>query len=83
MSPVKVEQRWGHEPFHPEKFKNSAPGARAKMAFDLLQPQQQKKYLGKSPSEIRKELGDWDGYYFTDTFPAYFIEEARTRDKDS
>lgn len=81
MKPALVEKHWGHDPFLPEKFKNGTPQIRAKMAFDLLK--QQKRYVGKSATEIRNELGDWDGYYFTDIFPAYLIEIAPTHDKDS
>jgi hypothetical protein len=81
MKPDLVEKHWGHDSFQPEKFKNATPQTRAKMAFDLMR--QQKRYVGKSPTEIRNELGDWDGYYFTGIFPAYLIEIAPTHDQDS
>ena len=51
------------------------------MACDLLK--NQKQYIGKSISEIREIFGPYSGYYFSDMFPTYFIEIARTRQEDS
>ena len=49
------------------------------MAYSLIKSE---KYLGKSVSEIRQELGDPDGYYFSDTYPAYIITDAVNKGVD-
>lgn len=36
-----------------------------------------KELFGKGAAEIRALLGDWDGYYWSDAFPAYIIKDGR------
>lgn len=74
QSYTQVQNRWGSEPFDIVKFKEGGYKIRAKMAAALMKS---KEFLGKDPTEIRAQLGDWDGYYFTDTYPAYIIQSRR------
>lgn len=79
LSIKKVEKKWGNADFQPEKFKIATPIERAKMTYSLIQS---KKYIGNSVSTIRKELGDPDGYYFSDVYPAYIITESGKKGDD-
>lgn len=82
LADSKVCERWGDTPFDAKKFKDSeSEQIRAKMACSLLK--NQKTFIGKDRSDIRKELGDFDGFYFSDMFPAYMIHSATTRTEDS
>jgi hypothetical protein len=80
MSVSKVEKKWGSSPFDADKFRTGSMDVKAKMAASLIKG---KKYIGKSVLDIRSELGDPDGYYFSDVYPAYIIEEGQTRDQDT
>ncbi len=75
-----VGQKWGKGPFDLDKFKNAAEGDRAKMAYSLLK--EKKKFVGKDAVAIRQEFGDWDGFYFRDSFPAYLIQ-SRTKESET
>lgn len=75
-----VEKQWGHEPFDAAKFKSGDYKARAKMAASMMTS---KVLIGKSIDDIEKLLGTWDGYYFTDMFPAYIIQDGRIEKGDS
>ena len=77
----KVCDKWGKMAFDGEKFKSASESDRAKMACDLIK--NQKKFLNKDRAEIRKLLGDYDGFYFSDMFPSYMIETAKADGQDS
>ena len=81
MSAQQGAKKWGTHPFEKEKFKTGDDHSRATMASSLLQ--NQKNFVGKRPSEIREELGNPDGFYFSDMFPAYFIERGQKEGEDS
>jgi hypothetical protein len=72
----KVTQTWGAELFDSKKFRDGDIAVRAKMASALLRSNP---FKGKTPEEVRSELGNWDGYYFSDMFPAYIIQDGRTQ----
>jgi hypothetical protein len=72
----KVAQTWGSEAFDAKKFKEGDIAVRAKMASVMLRSNPLK---GKTSEEVRSELGSWDGYYFSDMFPAYIIQDGRTQ----
>ncbi len=72
MSKAKVGQRWGRVDFSKDKFKSGDYKVRASMAFSMLN--QEKSFTGKTIPTIREELGDPDGFYFTDMYPAYLID---------
>nr|AIA17298.1 hypothetical protein [uncultured bacterium] len=71
MSQAEVAKRWGESPFVAEKFKAGDMKTKASMASSILK--NKKQFLGKDTIELRKELGDPDGFYFRDSFPAYLI----------
>ncbi len=79
MSLKKVCKTWGSAPLDIAKFKQAGENEaiRAKMACSLLK--NQKKYIGKDTSEMRKLFGDYSGYYFSDMIPTYFIEIAKKK----
>ena len=42
----------------------------------------QKKYIGLDSLEIRKRLGDYSGYFFSESFPAYIINDPTEKDRN-
>ena len=40
-------------------------------------------FIGKSAEEVRKELGEFTGNFFSDSIPAYLIEEGWKKGKDT
>lgn len=81
MKIKEVCKKWGQTPFNENEFRKGNEAVRARMACSLLH--NQKKYLGKDRSEIRRKLGDHDGFYFSDMFPAYMIQSAKSKEEDS
>src|SRR5689334_12204947 len=67
MAQKKVCETWGNQPYDKEKFKSGTQEVRSSMACWIIS--NQKKFIGKDRSEIRAELGDHTGFYFTDMFP--------------
>jgi len=80
MSLEKAEKRWGSKAFDVKAFKKGDQKTRASMAVSLIKS---KRYIGKPISFVRKELGNWDGYFETDGIPAYFIESSDTGSKET
>ena len=82
MSLKKVCRRWGDRPFDEAKFKAAAEDRtiRAKMTCSLLK--NQKQYIGLDSLEIRKRLGDYSGYFFSESFPVYIINKATEKDRN-
>ncbi len=81
LSQSKVEARWGTAEFDSEAFKKAEISDRAKMAANLLR--NQKSFVGKKRSEIRKELGSFDGFYFSDMFPTYIIQRGKNHQEET
>jgi hypothetical protein len=81
MSTQEVAKKWGKTSFEADKFKNGDESIKAAMAFSLIQ--NRKIFVGTDRSEIRKKLGDFDGFYFSDMFPAYMIHTGESREQDS
>jgi hypothetical protein len=81
LSTSKVCKKWGEAAFNENQFLNGDEKVRAKMACSILK--NQKQFIGQSRLEIRKKLGDFDGFYFSDMFPAYIIESGKTREQDT
>lgn len=77
MSVTDAQKRWGLENFDADKFKNGSRPTRAKMAVSIVK--NKKTWIGKSFPAIKKELGEHDGFYFTDWIPAYFITDAEKK----
>lgn len=80
MAAEAAEKKWGVQPFDEKKFKKGDQKTRASMAVSLLRS---KKYVGKPFSIVRRDLGDWDGYFETDSIPAYLIESPSTGGKEA
>ena len=76
-----VKAKWGTTPFNEEAFRAGTEKQRASMAASLIQ--QKKKYIGKDPADIRKQLGDFDGHYFSEAFPTYLIFSSQKQSEDS
>ncbi len=80
MPMEKAEKRYGNASFDPAKFKKADQRTRASMAISLIKS---KKYIGKPLTSIREELGNWDGYFESDSIPAYLIESSDTGSKET
>lgn len=80
MSVSRAEKLWGREDFVPAVFRAGESKTRAKMIGSLIAS---KWFVGKSVEAIRKELGDWDGYYFSDMFPAYIVQDGRVHNGET
>lgn len=71
-----VANRWGTETLNIDKFRDGDEKVRAKMAYSLLQ--KQKEFYGVFVTDIRNRFGAPDGFYFSDTFPAYMIQRSES-----
>jgi hypothetical protein len=80
MSLEEVKKKWKAEPFDSNKFKNGSPAVRASMASEIIE---RKLYVGHSRKKVREELGDPDGYFFSDTIYAFQIQEYSESKKES
>ncbi len=83
MSLKKVCKTWGSLPLDIAQFKQAEEdeATRAKMTCSLLK--NQKNYIGKDTTEIRKLFGDYTGHYFIDMSPAYIIGGVNEKDKNT
>ena len=72
LSSEKVKLRWGTIADY-KAFKSSDDAAQAKMAYSIMTD---KSLIGKSIKEV---FGKPDGFYFLDRFPAYIIQEGKTK----
>lgn len=77
MSVAQVEKRWGTALFDPQKFKTSDISQKAAMAADLIK---KNPFKNSTPAQVRERLGDWDGFYRFDSFPAYIIHDGLDTD---
>lgn len=80
LSKAQVTERWGDTAFDAEKFKNGNEAIRSKMAASLLR--NPAAFTGLDALDIRKTLGNFDGFYFRDNFPTYIIH-TETDNSDS
>lgn len=74
-----VMKKWGKSDFDLEKFKANKPGDRAAMAYSMMT---NKKFLGRSPLDIKKDLGQASGYYFSDSYLTYLIPESPANENE-
>lgn len=51
------------------------------MAYQILM--NKKKYLGMPVEDVRTTFGKPNGFYFIDTYPAYFIQEGKTHKEET
>ena len=86
MNIKKVCKKWGKAPLDVLKFKSAEnskneEAIRAKMTCSLIK--NQKQYIGKNTLEIRKLFGSYTGHYFSEMYPAYIIETAKTKKQNT
>lgn len=80
MSAIEVKKKWGNQTIDYKKFKSSSYEEKSKMAYSIMTD---KSLVGKSYEEIREIFGENDGHYFTDTIPAYIIQEGKNHSEDT
>lgn len=71
-----AQKKFGTKPFNAELFKRGDTKLRGEMAADLVL---KKAFVGRPLKDVRKELGDPDGYFENKGVPAYLIS---TKEKD-
>lgn len=77
-----IESVWPTQTnFKYDKFKSATTAERATMISSLIK--QKNLWSGKSIDEIRKDLGDWNGFYFQDHIPAYRIGSREKQNGNS
>jgi hypothetical protein len=75
-----AEKKWGALTLNTEQFKAGGLSKRAPMAVDIVK---RSLYVGKSRKDVRRELGDPDSYFFSDTIYAYKIMPFPGENKES
>ena len=65
-----AEKKWGTLTLNAQQFKTGDLLKRAPMAVDIVK---RSLYVSKSRKDVRRELGDPDSYFFSDTIYAYKI----------
>ena len=86
MNIKKVCKKWGKAPLNVSKFKavegnEDEEAIRAKMTCSLLK--NQKQYIGKDTLNIKKLFGNYTGHYFSEMYPTYIIETAKTKEQNT
>ena len=72
MSAQQAQKKWGSAIFDPIAFKAESYKNKPTMAVGLIK---KPIYVGKDMLEVKKELGDPTGYFFSDTIYAYLITD--------
>jgi hypothetical protein len=80
MSASEVKTKWGNTKLDVKKFKDSTYEEKSKMSYSVMTD---KSLIGKTYEEIREIFGPNDGHYFTDTIPAYIIQEGKTHSEET
>lgn len=80
MDFAKAEKKWGVKTLDQNSFRTGNPIKRAPMAVDIVKRQL---YVGKDKLQVRKELGDPDSYFFSDTIYAYKIMDLPGVNKEN
>jgi len=81
MSAAEVKMKWGDQQFNEASFQKGDATLKAKMAYSLIK--NPKAFLGKSGVDIQKALGQHDGFYYKDVFPAYLIQIGKNKNEES
>lgn len=81
LSSKEVKTRWGDHPLVFSEFSKGNDAVRAKMAYQILM--RKNEFKGMFVTEVREKFGSPTGYYFSDTFPAYLIQRAETRQEEA
>lgn len=72
MSIISIKKKWGNDTFYVDTFKKGNYQIRASMVANLLQRKNEFKQL--TVIDIKKQFGPPDGYFISETIPAYIIE---------
>ena len=64
------------EKFDIKKFQTGDYKTRAKMAVDLISS---KSYVGKPFDDVKRDLGNHDGYFENDAIPAYILTDKTSK----
>ncbi|MCB0349641.1 MAG: hypothetical protein KDD38_00565 [Bdellovibrionales bacterium] len=80
ISAKNAELKWGIKDLDKNLFKSGDLSQRAAMAVDIVK---RSLYVGKSRKNVRRELGDPDSYFFSDTIYAYKIMPFPGRGKEN
>ncbi len=80
MNTSDAEKKWGVLTLNAEQFKAGDMSKRASMAVDIVK---RSLYVGKGRKDVRRELGDPDSYFFSDTIYAYKIMPFPGENKES
>ena len=80
LNETEVKSRFGSAEFSAKEFKRGDESVRARMAYALMKD---KTLIGKSTEQIWELLGESDGHYFSEAYPAYLIHRARDEKDDS
>ncbi len=70
MKSSQAEKKWGTKSLDKTLFRTGDHAKRESMAVDIVK---KNLYVGKPMKLVRKELGDPDSYFFSDTIYAYKI----------
>jgi len=81
LSAKEAISHWGHEEFSNAKFRDADVNGRAKMAAALIE--NKKAWIGRPLDDVHKQLGPHDGFYFTDTIPAYLVQTAKSEKEET
>lgn len=80
MNLTDAKQRWGAKPFSTKAFKDGETQQRAEMAVNLIESKQ---FIGRTPDQVKDELGPFTGRFWSYTVPAYTIEEGWKKNADN
>ena len=75
-----MEKRWDSKEFSQSEFKDGTVKVRAQMAFSLIKG---KSFVGRTTEEVKNTLGNFTGYFWSNSVPAYLIDEGWTKNLDS
>ena len=80
LSINQVRSQWGNHKFDMKEFRLGIHQVRASMAANLLE--QKNKFKRMTVLKIKEKFGSPDGFYFTDTIPAYIIQSSNKKGDD-
>lgn len=75
-----AEKKWGTKTFDKKLFRETPSHKRASMAVDIVK---RKVFIGTDMKQVRKEIGDPDSYFFSDTIYAYKIIPFPGKNKEN
>ena len=80
LSIDQAKSQWGYHKFDMRRFRLGNHQLRASIATSLLE--QKNNFKGMKVLEVREKFGSPNGFYFTDTIPAYIIQSSNKKGGD-